>query len=630
MYAAILGLATGCAAMMHHSFFWSAWHHGMEFRHALTALVMRKILRTSVSGLRRAGSGKVVNIVSQDLERLQRVATMVAFLWMGPPEIIAIAVVLYLQVGAAAFAGLAALALLVPLQGVFARLFGSLRASAASLQDKRVQLARNVIAGIRMLKVFAWEGPMARRIAGVRAQEVEKIASASVLRAMNEALFGSMNTIVAAATFLVASAALGETLSTQSVLVTLGLFNLLQLVAAKFIPLAIEFASESATALRRLTEVLVLPEKQAMATAGAIENGEGAAGHEGEEGGSAPIVAELRDVFARWGEDDDGEDDEDGESAGGRQTPQMADGQDRTDSGRYSPSGHAWTLSNVSFTARQGQLHVVVGAVGSGKSSLLMTLLGELPTTAGSASLRCRSALSPQQPWVVTGTLRDNVVAGRPFDEARYWKVLWSCGLMPDLKLLERCDFTRLGNRGVNLSGGQQARVSLARACYGQEQAVFLDDPLSAVDSKVGRLIVERCIQGLLLGEGRCVVLATHQLHLVSKADAVSVMHRGVVVSQGTPEEVDLTVVRADLEEEGEDVEDVEVRVHKDGDDGPTAGASGEAAGEAENKSAAGAGAGAGAGPAHLEEVDLDDIPVDGSGRASSGAAGAAGGASPS
>lgn len=139
-----------------------------------------------------------------------------------------------------------------------------------------------------------------------------------------------------------------------------------------------------------------------------------------------------------------------------------------------------------------------------------MALLGELPASSGTAVVRCRTALSPQHPWVVTGTLRDNILAGRPFEEERYWRVLWACGLMPDLKLLERCDFTRLGNRGVNLSGGQQARVSLARACYGREPVVLLDDPLSAVDSKVGRLLVQRCIKGFLIGEGRGVVLATH------------------------------------------------------------------------------------------------------------------------
>jgi len=104
--------------------------------------------------------------------------------------------------------------------------------------------------------------------------------------------------------------------------------------------------------------------------------------------------------------------------------------------------------------ARPGQLHIVVGAVGSGKSSALMALLGELPATTGAAQIRSRCALSPQQPWVVTGTLRDNVLAGRPLNEGRYWRVLWACGLLPDLRLLERCDFTVIGSRGVNLSGG--------------------------------------------------------------------------------------------------------------------------------------------------------------------------------
>jgi len=220
-----------------------------------------------------------------------------------------------------------------------------------------VQLARNVIGGIRMLKVFAWEGPMAKRIADVRAQEVDRIAQASVLRAMNEALFGSMTTVVAAATFLVASLALGEELSTRRVLVVLGLFNLLQLVAAKFIPLAIEFASETTTALRRLTEVLVLPEKVPLLMleqggSGArreqdhAASGRGGSGkqleHEGEE--EKLPLAELRGFFARWGEEDDGDEGRTGEAARNSASPGPGPGPGGESDGRRSPSGHAWTL----------------------------------------------------------------------------------------------------------------------------------------------------------------------------------------------------------------------------------------------------------------------------------------------
>ena len=188
-------------------------------------------------------------------------------------------------------------------------------------------------------------------------------------------------------------------------------------------------------------------------------------------------------------------------------------------------------LADVSLHIKGGELVVVTGPVGSGKSSLLMAILGELPVSSGQISPVASVAYVSQIPWVFSGTVRENITFGRPYVEQKYHKVLEACGLIKDINSFAKNDLTRIGERGVSLSGGQRARVSLARAVYAEADVYLLDDPLSAVDAKVGKHVFENCICGLLAGRVR--VLTTHQPQYTNRADQVVVLHDGEIVQGG-------------------------------------------------------------------------------------------------
>ena len=190
------------------------------------------------------------------------------------------------------------------------------------------------------------------------------------------------------------------------------------------------------------------------------------------------------------------------------------------------------TLKNISLNVGGGQLVIITGPVGSGKSSLLMAILGELPVVSGKMSSSNNIAYVSQTPWVFSGTVRENIVFGRHFNEEKYHKALQVCNLLEDIGHFAKGDLTRIGERGVSLSGGQRARVSLARAVYSEADVYLLDDPLSAVDAKVGKHLFDKCICGVLAS--RLCVLTTHQLQYLKMAKHIVVLREGSVVEQGS------------------------------------------------------------------------------------------------
>ena len=189
-------------------------------------------------------------------------------------------------------------------------------------------------------------------------------------------------------------------------------------------------------------------------------------------------------------------------------------------------------LDNISLKAKSGQLLGITGPVGSGKTSLLMTILGEIPISSGKISCIGKMAFVSQTPWVYSGTVRDNVVFGKEFQEQKFNKVIEVCDLAKDIASFTKHDLTEIGQRGVILSGGQRARVSLARAIYSDADIYLLDDPLSAVDAKVGKHLFDRCIKDFL--HGRMRILVTHQLQFLKETDSIVVLRNGSVICKGT------------------------------------------------------------------------------------------------
>ena len=189
-------------------------------------------------------------------------------------------------------------------------------------------------------------------------------------------------------------------------------------------------------------------------------------------------------------------------------------------------------LQDIEFVSVSQSLTVITGPVGSGKSTLLSTIAGQVADISGTITCRGTLAYVPQTPWVFSGTIRENILFGQSYDEPKYTRIIEACALTEDLQQFPDCDQTVVGERGEVLSGGQQARVSLARAVYADADLYLLDDPLSAVDIKVGKHIFEKCIKDLLGDKTR--VLTSHQEQHMKEADKVIVLYKGRVLEKGS------------------------------------------------------------------------------------------------
>lgn len=187
-------------------------------------------------------------------------------------------------------------------------------------------------------------------------------------------------------------------------------------------------------------------------------------------------------------------------------------------------------LDNVSVTFQGSEFIGVVGPIGSGKSSLLKAIVGELQTPQGRIFSSAKTAYVPQIPWLFSGTIRENIIFGETYDHPKFSKIIEACALKEDLERFPSEDLSFVGERGITLSGGQRTRVGLARAIYSNADIYLLDDPLSAVDAKVGAHIVEKCLHGLLVN--KLIILVTHRLRYLQTADRIFVMENGRIAKE--------------------------------------------------------------------------------------------------
>ncbi|XP_024281415.2 ATP-binding cassette sub-family C member 4 isoform X3 [Oncorhynchus tshawytscha] len=416
-----------------------------------------------------------------------QVTIFLHFLWVGPLQAAAVLGLLWVEIGPSCLAGMAVLVILMPTQTMFGRLFSKFRSKTAALTDNRIRTMNEVVSGIRIIKMYAWEKPFSALVNDVRRKEISKIMSSSYLRGLNMASFFAASKIIVFITFTV-YVLLGNTISASRVFVAVSLYGAVRLTVTLFFPSAIEKLSETRISVRRIKTFLLLDE--------IVKSKHGFLQEEKQE----PNV-EIQDLICYW------------------------------DTSQDAPS-----LQNLSLTVKSEQLVAVIGPVGAGKSSLLSAILGELPHDKGVLKVKGQLTYASQQPWVFPGTIRSNILFGKALHPQKYEKVLRACALKRDMELLPDGDLTVIGDRGATLSGGQKARVNLARAVYQDADIYLLDDPLSAVDAEVGRHLFEQCICGILKNKPR--ILVTHQLQYLQAANQILVLKEGHMVARGTYSEL--------------------------------------------------------------------------------------------
>uniref|UniRef100_A0A8C2DMC4 Cystic fibrosis transmembrane conductance regulator n=1 Tax=Cyprinus carpio TaxID=7962 RepID=A0A8C2DMC4_CYPCA len=506
-YAAGVSLSTLGLALLHHLYFYHVQRAGMKIRIAMCHMIYKKALCLSATAMGQTTTGQIVNLLSNDVNKFDELTIFLHFLWVGPLQAAAVIGLLWQEIGASCLAGMAVLIFLMPLQTMFGKLFSKYRSKTAAFTDSRIRTMNEVVSGIRIIKMYAWEKPFAALVNDVRRKEISKIMSSSYLRGLNMASFFTANKIILFVTFTV-YVLVGNKISASRVFVTVSLYSAVRLTVTLFFPSAVEKVSESAISIRRIKKFLLLDELVKSHVPLTQEDKKEAS-------------VEIEDLICYWDKSLD-----------------------------------APTLQNVSLTVKPGQLLAVIGPVGAGKSSLLSTVLGELSAEKGVVKVKGELTYASQQPWVFPGTIRSNILFGKELQPQRYESVLRACALKRDMELLPDRDLTVIGDRGATLSGGQKARVNLARAVYQDADIYLLDDPLSAVDAEVGRHLFEQCICGILKDKPR--ILVTHQLQYLKAANQILVLKEGHMVARGTYSElqrsgVDFTsLLKKDEEEECE------------------------------------------------------------------------------
>ncbi|XP_029892333.1 ATP-binding cassette sub-family C member 4 isoform X4 [Aquila chrysaetos chrysaetos] len=484
-YAAALSVCTLILAIMHHLYFYHVQRAGMKLRVAMCHMIYRKALRLSNVAMAKTTTGQIVNLLSNDVNKFDQVTIFLHFLWAGPIQAVAVTVLLWMEIGPSCLAGMAVLIILLPVQTCIGRLFSSLRSKTAALTDVRIRTMNEVISGMKIIKMYAWEKSFAELVNGLRRKEIAMVMKSSYLRGLNLASFFVASKITVFMTFM-AYVLLGNVISASRVFVAVSLYGAVRLTVTLFFPSAVERVSEAVVSIRRIKNFLILDEISPFKPQ--------------LHGNNENVVLHVQDLTCYW------------------------------DKSSESPA-----LQQLSFTVRRGELLAVIGPVGAGKSSLLSAVLGELPKDKGLINVTGRIAYVSQQPWVFSGTVRSNILFDKEYEKEKYEKVLKVCALKKDLELLANGDLTVIGDRGATLSGGQKARVNLARAVYQDADIYLLDDPLSAVDAEVGRHLFEKCICQAL--HQKISVLVTHQLQYLRAANQILILKDAENALAAVPEE---------------------------------------------------------------------------------------------
>ncbi|CAM9778905.1 unnamed protein product, partial [Ectocarpus fasciculatus] len=527
---AMLFAAVSLKTAIENQYFYATNNIGTSTRGVLSTAVYRKSLRLSPSARQNATVGEIVNYMQIDAGRLENLAGSVHTIWDSIfQQMTGYTVLLLLCLGPSVLAGIGVMILLIPLNTALFNELSTYRAEMSAQTDLRVKLVNEMLQGIRAIKFYNWETPFRERVEKIHDAELSIFRRAVTKRSLVVSVLSTTPAIVIAVTLGLYSM-LGNALTPSKVFTSLTLFNQLRLPLF-FFPATLNAFADAKVSVGRLSQFLnteeVVPYVQR-------QNGV-PAGAEGGGGGKVypeDVCVSMKECAFFWTDPETSAGGGGGE--GEEQEQVLLPGRTRR---TVSPALHGCTLE-----VKKGELVAVVGAVGSGKSSLLAALLGDLKHVSGEIYAAGALAYVPQTAWIPNDTVRNNVLFGKPFDQKKYDKVLEVCRLRRDLQLLENGDMTEIGEQGINLSGGQKQRLSLARALYSDADLFLLDDPLSALDAEVGKQVFEGCVRDSL--EGKTRILVTNQLQFLPQVDKIVVMGQlpgaegATIVDQGTYEEL--------------------------------------------------------------------------------------------
>ncbi|KAH9854526.1 multidrug resistance-associated ABC transporter [Lenzites betulinus] len=486
-----------------------------------------------------ADIGKIVNLMAGDASRVSITAATMYFIYGAPFEIVIASVFLYQLLGLSAFTGFFVLLLSWPLNNFVAKRAVRIQKGISTARDKRMGVLNELISAVKFIKFFAWEDRWIGKVMNAREVEMQWMIKSRINSVCFTLIWTCASILVSVSAFF-AYVAQGNELTIGTAFTAIALFQMVR-APLNVIPSWVVSILQAKVALDRIATYL--DEEEVDEQVSTLKKGRVPPSEESDTG-----LGIIHGTF-RWNETSNSADDL--HSSPTTDPPEVASTMDDTASTIADSTGdRRFELKDISVMFPEGQLTVVTGPTASGKTALLMALLGELTTLEGKIimsknaskvdehGLAYTISYAAQSPWLRHQSIKDNILFGNPLDEERYAAVLECCALKPDLDILEDGDATEIGVRGVSLSGGQKARVALARAVYARSKYVLLDDPLSAVDSHTARFLYERLFRGPLLAD-RTVILVTHHVELVLPGAHYLVrMLDGRIDTQGTVEDL--------------------------------------------------------------------------------------------
>lgn len=494
---AVSASQTVCA----HQYYHRSFDLGMKIRTSLTAVIYAKALNLSGEARQNSSTGDIVNLMAVDVQRLQDLVQNIQIAWSGPFQIALCLISLYNLLGSLVWVALLVMIVLIPINSQIARRQKQMQTKQMKIKDERSSLVSEILNNMKSLKFYNWEAPYLSKLNYVRNEkELKNLKTIGVLSAVSVFAATLSPFLVSCSTFGIFILFEGNkrTLLTDIVFPALSLFNLLNLPLS-VLPLVVSNIAESQVAIKRITEFLNAKELQQDSV---IKH---------------PRAAKIGDVAVL-----------------------ISNGTFLWSERKQNSGSSNVALKNINFESKKGSLDCIVGRVGSGKSAVIQAILGDLHKDSGTVNVHGKVAYVSQVPWIMNGTVRENILFGHKYDPKYYQEVLAACALNSDLLMLTDGDKTEVGEKGISLSGGQKARVALARAVYSGSDVYVLDDTLSAVDEHVGKHITDHVLGPHGLLKTKCRILATNNIKILGISNSINLVSNGSIIQQGKFSDISL------------------------------------------------------------------------------------------
>ncbi|GMM44324.1 hypothetical protein DAPK24_008990 [Pichia kluyveri] len=489
---------------------------GAEIKGVLTKVLLDKSFRLDRESRAKFPPSTITAYLGNDLSKIDLATNFFPFVICLPIGLGITIALLAVNLGGASLSGVAWF-ILITICIVFSTKFLMRWRKSINVEtDARVKCIKEVLNNIKMIKYYAWEKPFTKLISKLRNKEMTIMLKNQVFRNFITGIAVTLPTVSALIGFLSMYGQFGGLKNASKIFSSVTLFNILTAHVA-MLPTALTSASDAWIAFSRVQNFLLATETKKDPNYNKYPQD------------SSKTAISIKNGIFDWLSDPE------------NYTPSISTDEsteNKLSSGSLTITGN--DLSNINLNITQGEFLVITGSIGSGKSSLLAAINGDMPRLDGNVDIYGDLILC-SNPWIQNTTVRENITFGLDYDKQIYKTVIESCSLTSDFEILPAGDMTEIGERGVNLSGGQKARINLARTVYrayimDEYNIVMFDDVLSAVDAKVGKHIMSECILGLLGNKTR--VLATHQLSLIGDADRIIYMNGDGTIDIGTNEEL--------------------------------------------------------------------------------------------